>query len=76
MNFLARSVANAARSWLANSVEASKSQLTRLCANPGIQGTVLNTTNSYIRNLMQGFMQIRHMYLNINIILIYFLPTS
>ncbi|PBC29869.1 small ribosomal subunit protein uS12m [Apis cerana] len=59
MNFLARSVANAARSWLANSVEASKSQLTRLCANPGIQGTVLNTTNSYIRNLMQGFMQIR-----------------
>ncbi|CAK9832486.1 40S ribosomal protein S12, mitochondrial [Anthophora retusa] len=59
MNYLTRSLVNVARSCFTNSIQASKPQLTRLCANPTSPGTVLNTTNSYIGNLIQGFAQIR-----------------
>ncbi|XP_017756604.1 PREDICTED: 40S ribosomal protein S12, mitochondrial [Eufriesea mexicana] len=59
MNFLARNIVNAARSCLANSIEGSKPQLTRLCANPGTLGNILSTTNSYFTNLIQGFAQVR-----------------
>ncbi|XP_003398325.1 40S ribosomal protein S12, mitochondrial [Bombus terrestris] len=58
MNFLARSMVSGARSCLTSSIAGSKLQLTRLCANPGIQGNVLTTTNSYIGSLIQG-LQIR-----------------
>ncbi|KAK9301483.1 hypothetical protein QLX08_006185 [Tetragonisca angustula] len=59
MNILVRNVVSATRSYFTRSIEASKPQLTRLCANPGTQGNVLSTTNSYIGNLIQGFMQMR-----------------
>ncbi|XP_060819001.1 small ribosomal subunit protein uS12m [Bombus pascuorum] len=58
MNFLARSMVSGVRSCLTSSIAASKQHLTKLCANPEIQGSVLTTNNSYIGSLIQG-LQIR-----------------
>ncbi|XP_076752582.1 30S ribosomal protein S12 technical knockout [Xylocopa sonorina] len=60
MNFLAKSLVKVAGSCLTNSIKANKPQLTRLCASPVAQaGSILNTGNSHIGSLIQGFAQIR-----------------
>ena len=59
MNILAKSVMSVARSCLGNSIEGSRSHLTRLCVNPSSQGSLLNTARSCLGNLMLGLEQIR-----------------
>ncbi|XP_015433432.1 PREDICTED: 40S ribosomal protein S12, mitochondrial isoform X2 [Dufourea novaeangliae] len=59
MNILARSIVSSARFCLGNSIEGNRLQLSRLYANLGIQGSLLNTATSHIGNLFQGFEQLR-----------------
>ncbi|CAL7943430.1 unnamed protein product [Xylocopa violacea] len=60
MNILARSLVRVAGSCFTNSIKANQPQLTRLCADPVTQaGSILNTGNSHIGCLIQGFAQIR-----------------
>ncbi|XP_043257565.1 40S ribosomal protein S12, mitochondrial isoform X2 [Colletes gigas] len=59
MNILTKSVVNIARSCLQNSIGGIRPQLTRLCANPDIQGNLLNNAKSSIGSIIQGFEQIR-----------------
>nr|XP_034185833.1 40S ribosomal protein S12, mitochondrial [Osmia lignaria] len=59
MNFLTKGLANIARSCLTKSIQGNSSQLTRLCAHPTPQGSIVSTANSYIGNIIQGFAQIR-----------------
>ncbi|KAG7188312.1 hypothetical protein KM043_007970 [Ampulex compressa] len=59
MNVLIKNVMSIARSYMGNSIEGSKSCLTRISANNCTQGSILNTPRICLTKIIQGFEQIR-----------------